>query len=782
MGVLTHRYYNTEDVAISEQDKSDFSYLSQSVDFYIAALVREKTHIKHARNLYDGIRDKDEFKYLEDVFGIESALSVKMTPLIKTRIDILVGILLDETFTFRTTIKDTETLTRVENLKAEEFSKRIIEKYTQLFNDNIKLVNKGEKPSQFANEDKFIVDLKARLDKDFVSQFQSTVVSLLRFFEQDKTIDLKQKLKQIFVDLLVAGEAYYRTYVYRVGEDPKLEVCKPENMFFSKNTNFQFMSTGSQPNVNACVHRKFVKRSEILTEWGHLMTDEQKRVLFGQSDAGAAPRIRDPRQLDHIYSTNTVLNQHTNSTWDTMPVYHVEWLANNEIYLDEEDKDRYQNVEDISHTRYPDPIFGDASGSGRPNTKAYRLDRYEGIRIGWNIYLNLGKSKHQPRSIGAPYLTTLSYNGVTYNDRNAKPYSLSLALKDLQDSFDIVTFFRDNLIANAGVDGSRVNLAAIPKVLGQDYMERLLKFIALRKQGIEVYDPTEEGANLFSGYGDFHGSLNGNTIEQLNIVLESIQAQADIVTGINRYMYQAAEQRDAVSNVKTGIKQTSLITKDIFELIYDTRCNALYDLVNCGKIAYQDGKRGSYILGDKTMFFHAQPENFRFTDFDIHLVNSSRENLKLEKLAALAPQLAGKGSIDDEVLVKALLSESTTDVVAMLDESLAKRKAENDQVKQLSEQLQQLQTQLDQAGKELEKAQAEKEKLEKVDREYKTKDLAIREEDTKARIRQGDDRIDLERTKTEAEAQKDAEVVRLEREQLYADNVSGNARQVKNDL
>src|SRR5690606_11355020 len=142
-----------------------------------------------------------------------------------------------------------------------------------------------------------------------------------------------------------------------------------------------------------------------------------------------------------------------------------------------------------------------------------------------------------------------------------------------------IKFFRDNLLANSGVGGSRINLAGIPKILGQDFMERLMKFIALRKQGLEVYDPTEEGAALFQHYGDFKASLDPGLIRALQLGLESLEQEADIVTGINRHMYQAAEVRHAVSNVKVGQQTTSLITKDIFELVHTSRQHMLTDLI-----------------------------------------------------------------------------------------------------------------------------------------------------------------------------------------------------------
>ena len=261
-------------------------------------------------------------------------------------------------------------------------------------------------------------------------------------------------------------------------------------------------------------------------------------------------------------------------------------------------------------------------------------------------------------------------------------------------------FFRDNLIANSGVDGSRINLAAIPKVLGTNFMERLMKFMALRKQGVELIDPTEDGASLFQHYGDFKASMNGQVIASLNAVLDTIQAQADIVSGVNRHMYSAAEARDAVSNVKVGQQQTSLITKDLFTLVDVARGYALVDLINCARYAYVKGKRGSLIVGHRAITFDVQAKNFCFTDYNIQVVNSSSENAKIENLHKLLPELFAAGEVASDVLIDMVMSESTTDIIRKAKASIAKRKEENDELGQMEQRADEAEAQ----SKELQKA------------------------------------------------------------------------------
>lgn len=782
--------YNIEDIYVSEKDKNSFEYLQKMGDYLISQLVFEKKRIKTARNLYEGRRDPEEFKYLENTFGIETPISVKMTPLIKTRIDVLVGILLDETFTYKVTINDKASLDLVKEQKIKLKLERIKARYTEELNNNIDKVEKGEDPNQKAVDDKFLTSVDKLINEKFVSTFEIAASALIKFFSQDSTVDLKQKIKQYFMDLLITGEAYYRTYIPSLGADPILEICKPENIFYSKNTSHQFLSSGNEPNVNGVVHRFYLKRSEILQRYGHLMTEDDKKNIFGSAPSQSGHNlVNSSRELDYIYANDNetfreVHNQYNNANFDSLPVYHVEWLANNEVALTDEEKENLQTVEDskVATDTYR-KRYGKEAGVSTPKDKGYRLDRYEIIRIGEGlVYLDCGKSKYAPRSNGQPFKTTLSYNGGAYNDRNGQPYSLALSLKDLQDAYDVVHFFRDNLIANSGVDGSRINLAAIPKVLGGDLMERLFKFIALRKQGVEIIDPTEPGAQMFQHYGDFRASVSGDAVGALQIVIESIERQADIVTGVNRYMYQAAEQRDAVSNVRVGVKQTSLITKDMFELVYTAQKYALEDLINQAKITYKKGKKGSYIVGERSVVFDVIPDDFCFTDFNIHIVNSSRENLKLEKLNALAPQLVGKNSIGDDVLLKMTLLDSPSEVFELINTSMEERKAENNQLMQLSQNLDQMGQQLKAYEKEITKLQEEKKALEKLHLDVKSRELDIKEKNNDEQNKIMKEKVEVQRKLNEAEAKKDQAIVQLEREQLYAENVSSNAKEVRNNF
>lgn len=773
----TRRLLRIEDIHFTEKEKSNFDYLQSKMDYYIQTLVHEKTHIKKCRNLYEGVRDKEEFQYLESTFGIESPIGLKMTPLIKTRIDILIGIFLDENKRFLVSVNDAGTHDKIKNSKKDLLVRKVIERYNKAVVNSFENAAQGQPPSQEEQDPvtaEFMKKMEDSINDDFISEFEIAAQTLITHFKQNNGIDLEQKLKLMFLDLLVTGECFFRAQAQYLGDDPKLTVHKPENIFFNKNSEEQKLNT------DAVVCRRFMKRSQVLAEHGHLMSPEAKDELFG-SKATEGRRIASGYELDYSAKArdnrSSLHEQFTYDNNEVIEVLEVEWIATTEVKLSEQEQEFLDFVETTTISK--DAQMGFTTASMNIQKSGIRQDRYVGIRAG-GVYFGCGKAKHQIRSEHNPFKTELTFRGIGYNERNGRAYSMAWSLKDLQDLFDISTFHRDNLIALSGVNGSRVNLAGIPKVLGENFMERLQKFIAYRKQGLELVDPTEPGAQLFNQAGDFRGSVDATVIGAIEQVLQSIERQADIVSGVNRFMYQAAEQRDAVSNVTTGIKQTSLITKDIFELMNSNITQLLIDMINVGKITYKYGKKGSYILGGKSYLFDLLPENFTFTDYNINIVNSQAELVKMEKISGTAQALINGNMLDPELALMISGSESTTDIMRMTKIALAKAKEEGFTQQKAAQQIEELEKALEDQQKQLTQYEGQIKAISDQGDAIKREKLAwdkerFYEENTLREKAQS-----VKEKLANSEIKKDIAVVELEREQIYAEN--GTAREVKNDL
>jgi uncharacterized coiled-coil protein SlyX len=452
-----------------------------------------------------------------------------------------------------------------------------------------------------------------------------------------------------------------------------------------------------------------------------------------------------------------------------MEVFHCEWIAMNEVDLDEEEQEDQTQVE---------------GKTGKVRKVGYRADRYEGVKIG-TVYLNCGKSQHISRSETNPMDCGFTYGGIVYNDRNGKPYSIVGALKDLQDVYDLTMFYRDNLIANSGVPGSRVNIAGIPKQLGSKFMDRLMKYIAMKKNGFELIDPTEPGAQMFQHYGDFDGSVNGQSLDAIEKVLLSMERQADLIAATNKQMLGQIAERDAVDNVKQGIAQTLLINADLFDLIRTNQKRILDSLLKAAKVTYRKGKKGSYIVGAQSYIFDILPEHVSHSDMAITVTYSSKDKEKLLELKAMAKELVGAGILDPDTVIHIVLSDSATEVKRIIDQAWVVKKQENSQVSQAQSQIEQMQQQIQELTNQLSKAQAQAESNSQEDTKLKKRELDIKSEEAQTKKDNESRKISNEKDYRDKEIEVKKDIAQLEREQLYLSSQNGgggNSAEPKNNI
>ena len=761
-----HNDKSTDDVFLSAKSKNQPRYIQNMADYWIGKLVYVKHHIPTCRKYYSGVRDTEEFEYITDNYGIGNPMDLNFTPIIKPRIDALVGLYLGESFSYRVSIADSKTL----DLESEDKKNFVIGRLMNDVTNNLQeyeafFKNKrdgveGMPPSKkFSGE--YVNKMKEALDKDFTTVYAEAAQHLIQYFEQSNTLLMKRKFAELLYDLLITGEMFWRTYIKEQGKDPILEVVKPENLFYNKNKNDIFLDT-----ADAIVHREYMTRHAVLQRYGHLMTSDDVNKLFVKRSASKyGGRVSDPEIVyeelhNEQYSTS---NQFTGDNLETVEVFHVEWLASSKY--------------DKKPTQAENPV-------DRPEAlgkQAWIEHRYEVIRIGGDIYVGGGKSKDQVRTQNDPYKASLSYSGVSYNQRQGEPYSMVWNLKDTQDMYDIMQYHRNNLVANAGVAGTRVNLAGIPKILGSDFMERLMKWVALRKQGIELIDPTEEGAQLFNHYGEFNGGLDGNALNGITTIMQTLEHQVVLTTGVTDQMLGQIEQREAVENVKTGIRQVSLITLNIFDLLDQSRQTALGSLIDLSKISYTKGKQGSYKVGARSIAFKIDKSHYTWTDYNIQVTNSSKDTMKLQKLEAIVQELIGAGIVKPETAIELILANTIFEAKAIVAKGMANDNEKDQQMQQMQQKLEEYESQLKDAGAEANKSQQEKDKAntEKLaldkdkfqfEKETKRLELAILDNKQKA-----------EQRFKEGELQAKEAIVALEREQLYSVNAPSNSKEVNNN-
>ena len=656
------------------QIKND-DYLIQKTDLAIAELVYDKVSLIKAYNYYSGVRDKMQYAHLEENYGLGNPTSITFTPLIRKHIDALIGEFLSLPILPKISCKDKGTLSNIFRDKQLEIVKGVSSILRKNLENSIYSILRGESNGKIDD-----VQIKLELDEaiesienNFISNYEIAAQNIIDYLIQSKDIDFKNKLKVLIADLLITGETYYVVKETSGGTNIDIEIRNPLNSFIDRNPKSNYLKKSFRS-----VHREWLSQSEILAKYGDDLSDEDIKELDSNKVDYSGSNLLLINAINQ--RTGALLTDGIMAGYDVAPIYTETPNYQLKLY----------------------PVFEVEWIDTDENNKQWR---YSTIRIGQSIYILEGKDEKSIRSIDSPKETCLKMNGIYFTTRTGKNYSLILETADLQDRNDILIFFRDNLFANSGTLGSWLDVAHLPDFLGDEISERIVKWIGYAKGGLKLYDTSQEGDMLNTSFNSFDDTIKSQTLQAFDIALQRIEETASSITGVFRERLGGIEQRDAVANVTMGMQQSYIITKQYYQVMELLTREMLIDSLNLAKKVYKKGLTGVLILSEnRRQIFTALPEHFSFTDYDIHIADSTELIKEKELLKQLAIQLSSSSQLDPEILVIMTVSKSMTELRLAMDKSLKRKKEENNQLQKLNDAYNQAQQQIQQMQSELQKA------------------------------------------------------------------------------
>ena len=711
-----------------EKTKRSKNELIEKADIAISELVYDKVHLMKAYNYYAGIRDRMQFRHLEENYGIGSPASVTFTPLIRKHIDALVGEFLTLPIQPKISCKDSKTMSNIFREKQLAISKGIMDVIKPKLQNLIYSLLKGNgqdkiDDAQFAKE---LKDVEDWIDNNFISNYEMAAQNVVDYCLQARHIDFKNKLKQLLLDLFIAGETYYIVEPTSANTNINLKILNPLNTFPDKNVNSPYIKDSYR-----IVYREYLSKAEILVKYGSELSSEDIESLEG----GKLDYSRDNVMLMNAMNTRIGCfdTDGLEAGIDVAPIPYSQTSRRVDLYV-------------VYETYWIDYKFENKQ----------RIETVHHVtRIGSDLHIVWDEVNTQ-RSIDNPNECSLPINGLHYMSRTGSPYSLVLATADLQDKYDIMQFYKNSIIANSGTAGDWVDLAFIPTFLGQETESRLAKWLAYKKSGIALLDSSQEGQQMnttFSGYDD---TVKLQAIQAVDLVIQDIENTATSITGVFRERLGGIQARDAVSNVEMGMQQSYIITKQYYQAMDLLVREMLLDCLNTAKIVFKNGLSGTLILGqNQKQIFTALPEYFTMSDQDIHIADSQEIIKERETIKQLSMELTKGGMVDPDILIAVSTSTSLTEMKIAVAKSIKNKKEENNQLQQLSQQSQQAQQQLKELQAAFEKAQAKIESLneaklqidrEKIQKNYETDMFKIKttKEFNEEKIVQEKRRIDLE--------------------------------------
>ena len=364
----------------------------------ITELVYDKFELQKAYNYYMGKRDPEQYRYLEENYGIGNPTSVEFTPLIKKHVDALIGEFLGTPILPKISCKDDDTISNIQREKQLKVKESVIGFLKGHLQKSLMQIINGKEPTD--------TQIKARLDKiiqdidaSFMSEYEVAAQNVLNYIMQSRQTDMITKARQLLLDLLITGYTFFK-----VGETPSktninIEVLNPLNTFIDRNPDSIYVKDSYR-----VVIRRWFTRTQVLHKYGEDLTQEdiqkikdtwrdpERAAVYGHTYMNESLTIDARRQAEEVlpgYPDNYMSHK-----LEMVPVFEVEWI--------EIDKD-------------------------------FTMQRYQTIRIGEEIYILKGIDDTVVRSMDNPKYCGLSVNGVVFLNRSNAPYSLVLACASLQD-------------------------------------------------------------------------------------------------------------------------------------------------------------------------------------------------------------------------------------------------------------------------------------------------------------------------------------------------------------
>ena len=137
------------------------------IDKAITELVYEKVKLIKAYNYYHGKRDPEQFKHLEENYGIGTPTSVEFVPLVRKHVDVLVGEYLTIPLLPKVSCKDKGTLAKINQDRLKYVNDSLKDK----IKSHLRSILNGEYSAnpKLAEE---LDELQESLESNFISEYE----------------------------------------------------------------------------------------------------------------------------------------------------------------------------------------------------------------------------------------------------------------------------------------------------------------------------------------------------------------------------------------------------------------------------------------------------------------------------------------------------------------------------------------------------------------------------------------------------------------------------------
>ena len=413
---------------------------------------------------------------------------------------------------------------------------------------------------------------------------------------------LRHLMNNFFEEMMITGEpVWYCDWEPGLAE-PEVRLIRPEYLWYQANEAAKYLHE-----LDWIVEYSPMSIGQVIQYYGADITEENLETLRNEfpmfsQDAWYRTNLTNfpDGSPSGWYSGNDYLYSHQVDT------YKVNWKEQVEVYaLYSENKndtpyfsEKPPFVKFLTPEEYKDITSSESKRKrlekkGQKILKAYRVDRWSGVRIGTMTYIKIKKHDFQYRTHDRLSDIALPYIGFA-NNRFYKAYSPLWETKDIQELYNILHYQEELLIALSGVKGIIYDLSQMPSgMTPQEVMYYMKQGLGL----IETVKPNGKAVRTsFNQFATYDMTVSP-AIQSIMIIKESLNTLAGEITGVTRQKTGQVLASDQVGTSQMALAQSNVVTEYYFmktdelnELLFTRLCNIF-------PYAYAEGKRGMYVVG-----------------------------------------------------------------------------------------------------------------------------------------------------------------------------------------
>lgn len=630
---------------------------------YHNGLSRKKVKMKVNYDLYNGIINESDFSYVTNPYGLDKEYPARFAhyDIISPKINLLLGEEINRPFNFRVVCTDSESTKRVEDKK-----KSLIFEYA-MSQFQIELMAMGIEPTEeVITQFETLPDVQKYMQYDYTDIAESTAQKSLEYLVREQ--DMQYKFNKGWKDALIAGQEVYHVGIEN-GE-PIVRCVNPLNFDYDKDPDLDYIEDGQW-----ALETQWCTPSSIIDTYYDDLTEKEIRLIdeleLNSNNVSAeqvGPLIESPTDLTSAskvgilpLSPDVVSENDSTRNNGYIPVTRVEWKSLRKIgfltYIDELGEPQETIV---------DETYEPIDELGQKVKWTWIPEVWEGTKIGDNIFVHIGPKSVQFRPVDQPSKCKLGFVGIAYNNRNSESVSIIDSVKSHQYLYNIIMYRMELEIAKAKGKKMIMDLAMIPKSMGIDLEKWMYYFDNI---GLAFINSLEEGTGRqagqlpnFNQFTDIDMTLSQSVGQYIGI-LQKIEDMVGELSGVSRQRQGQINTSETVGGVERSVLQSSHITERLFYEHNEVKKRVLTSIIECSKVAWEDGKRIQYILPDFSRYFlNIESNDYINADYGVFISDSSKDNAIKQELKELSRFAMSSGLARLSDIVEIIKSDSIVDI------------------------------------------------------------------------------------------------------------------------